>query len=149
MRFLRVLREPKIIDLEFVKAQEEKLIELCKKNGIALFYVYGSLAQNKMKKLSDVDIALLKHSGKLSLDDYLHILGEFQNIFKREDIDLVDLGEVPALLRMRILQFGKLIYYSDFKTLVRFRYKTITDYLATSFLRKSFSKYLRKAYGVI
>lgn len=148
MRFLNVLKEPQNIDLQFVMAQETPISEICKNNGIAMFFAYGSLVRDRMKKLSDVDIAILKSSGKLSLDEYLHVLGEIQNIIKREDIDLVDLSEAPTLLKMRILQFGKLIYCADLKTIVRFRYRTITDYLATSFLRKSFSKYLRKAYGV-
>lgn len=147
MRFLNVLKEPPIIDLDFIESRKQVLADLCRKEGIELLYVYGSLAKNKMKKLSDVDIAV-KKKAKLGLEEYLLIIGRLQEIFKREDIDLVDLMEAPALLRSEILKLGELIYSSNPILLAKFKYQTFREFLDTSFLRKSFSRYLRMAMGV-
>lgn len=137
------------MDMATVNANLDLIKTMAQEHGLALLYVYGSLAKNRMGQLSDIDLAVQKKDGqKLSWDETLKLIGQLQELFQREDIDLVDLLEASPLLRMRILQTGYLAYAASFEDKVHFSYKTISDYLATSFLRKSFAGYLNKAVGI-
>ena len=148
MRFLNVLKRPNIINMDFVESRKDKITELCRQSGLSLFFVHGSLAINKMKPLSDVDVAVLKNPGELSLDEQLHLIGKLQEIFGREDIDLVDLAVAPPSLKTRIIKYGKLLYSANLGVLIKFKYDTARQFLGTVYLRKSFSAYLRSAVGV-
>ncbi|OGC04349.1 hypothetical protein A3H38_03105 [candidate division WOR-1 bacterium RIFCSPLOWO2_02_FULL_46_20] len=148
MRFLNLLKQPEIINIEFVEKRKRELVRFCQEHDLALLYVYGSLARNRMNKLSDVDVAFLKLADKLDLNEYLVILEGLQKIFEREDIDLTDLHGAPPVLKSRILKHGKLIFSANEKCLARFRYKTIIDYLYSSHLRKTFRYYMGKALEV-
>ena len=147
MRFLNVFKDPKILTFDFVETKKEELASLCQKEDINLLYVYGSLAKNKMRKLSDVDIAVLKDK-ELSFDSYSKILGKLQEVFDREDIDLVDFTKIPPALKMRIIKSGQLVFCKDENMLKNLKYAITSLYLDTAYLRKSFSRYLRSAMGV-
>lgn len=140
-----MFKQPGKIDISFVEARKKNFENLCLKYGLDMLYIYGSLAKNKMNLLSDIDVAVLKSSGKIVLEQYSSILADLQEIFKREDIDLVDLFDAPAVLKDRILRNGRLIYARSEKSLKSFRYKTIIDYLSSSYLRKNFSRYMKMA----
>jgi len=148
MRFLNMLKKPNIINMDYVELRKDRILDLCRQSNLELFFVHGSLAKNQMKPLSDVDIAVLKKNGELSLDEHLRLIGRLQEIFGREDIDLVDLAAAPAPLKMRVIKAGKLFFSENISALISFKYNTFRQFLDTVYLRKSFSAYLRSAVGV-
>lgn len=146
MRFIKLLKEPKKIDLSFVYNLKAEIGVIAKQFGISLFYIYGSLASGRMQSLSDVDIAIgCGGNRELETEEYLKLLSYIQDLLGREDIDLVELKKAPPLLKMRILQQGKLIYFKDYESLLEFRKLAISSYLRTLYLRKDFFRYVRSA----
>lgn len=76
------------------KGMEEKLAEICRRNGIVFMAVFGSFLRGEQDKGSDVDMAIEfeKDSGK-SLLDLVRIEDELSKIFRRK----VDLGIFSSL----------------------------------------------------
>ncbi len=69
----------------------------CARHGVVLAYLYGSQARGQAGSLSDVDIAVLFPAEMASderLKRLLAVMGEFMDIFKRDDVFVADL--VPA-----------------------------------------------------
>lgn len=142
MRFSQLLNNPKPI--KNAEPLKRHLVKIAKKHRLQLLIIFGSLARKKMTALSDIDIAYLKIPS-LTLDKQMKLLGDLQNIFHREDIDLVELTKASPLLKMAILKDCFLIYSKSRKDLIDFRYKTITSFLATQYLRNQFLYYVKKA----
>jgi hypothetical protein len=73
---------------------EEKLAEICKRNGIVFMAIFGSFARGEQKKKSDIDIAIeFGKSKEKSLLDLVHVENELRRVFKRK----VDLGVFSSL----------------------------------------------------
>gem|GEM_PF-604210 len=145
MRLIDTIKQPKKVDMSTVGKLTGKISDLCRRYDISLFYIYGSLSNDKMKTLSDIDIAIMPPTRKYSLEVFLDITNKLQTIFGREDIDIVELDKASPSLRMHILTEGKLIYSRSMSDKANFRFKTISDYLSTNNLRKNFYEYLRRA----
>lgn len=136
MRLLRVLKSRSGKNIDF-KETEFKINSICKSYGIKLLYIFGSYAFNNASSLSDLDIAYL--SGKrLELDNFLSLLGELQETFEEEAIDLVDLSNAPLTLTHRVLREGICIYAEDLRTKIEFETKYETLYFDTVPLRKEY-----------
>ena len=87
-------------------------------------YLFGSLAKGKPLPLSDVDIAVYLSESSDVLEKKLEILGELIAILETDEIDLVILNEAPLALRMKILEYKKLIV--DNAPFLRHRYESLT-----------------------
>jgi predicted nucleotidyltransferase len=73
---------------------EEKLAEICKRNGIVFMAIFGSFARGEQKKKSDIDIAIeFGKSKEKSLLDLVHVENELRRVFKKK----VDLGVFSSL----------------------------------------------------
>jgi predicted nucleotidyltransferase len=73
---------------------EEKLAEICKRNGIVFMAIFGSFARGEQKKKSDIDIAIeFGESKEKSLLDLVHVENELRRVFKKK----VDLGVFSSL----------------------------------------------------
>lgn len=145
MRFVSTMNQPKKVDMDFVRKHSNEIRDLCRQYDISLFYIYGSLSSDKTKTLSDIDIAIMSFGKNYSLNILLKIINQLQNIFGREDIDLVELDNAAPSLKMCVLKNGKLIYSKSKTDEVNFCFKTICDYLSTNYLRKSFYRYMERA----
>ena len=75
------------------------------KPEISAVIVYGSVAENRIKAHSDVDIAYTAVK-KLSMDEILTMNADLQ-ILLRRDIDLVDLDQAKGLIHYKIMTKGK------------------------------------------
>jgi len=73
---------------------EEKLVEVCERNGVVFLAVFGSYARGEQRAESDVDVAIEfdKYSGK-SLFDLVRVEDELTRLFERK----VDLGVFSSL----------------------------------------------------
>jgi len=91
-----------------------------------LIYIFGSISKDKVRKDSDIDIAILTDR---QIDEYkLFILSQkLADVLKRE-IDLVDLNKASTVLKVQIIKTGKLIYNSDNLRKMYFQMRAIRDY---------------------
>lgn len=125
---VRICRKLELIKL--TDQQIDEMIGYIKEQGdVAVFYIYGSYGTKHQTLFSDVDLAILPaEKTKLEFQRYLTLLAEIQCIGTSDDINLVDLFQVPVTLQMRILESGRIlyckneVYVADFKESVICRY---------------------------
>lgn len=117
------------IDLQEVeKVLEPHLAKLVQDYGILLLYIFGSYATGKNNSNSDLDIAVLLKEPYDSMDK-LSLLGDFTDIFRRDDIDLVVLNAVGPVLKYQAIKYGKKLYEKSEEVRVNFEVRVIKEYL--------------------
>ncbi len=90
--------------VEYVQGQDDVL---------ALF-LYGSYGTGYQTPLSDVDLALLPLPGhRWTSGRLLELMSGLAEIGKNDDINTINLLEVPVILQMRVLDTGQLLYCRD------------------------------------
>lgn len=114
------------------QAIKEQLKDVFKKQKVVFAYLFGSQAKGEIGPLSDIDIAVYLDE-KIGRQEYfdikLKLIGEFMDVFKRNDIDVVILNEAPPLLSHRILKEGSLIFSDDKKKRLEYEVRAILKYL--------------------
>ena len=87
-----------------------KVVDFLKNRQKVVFaYLFGSLAQDKVLPLSDIDIAIyLKEDGDLNKEK-MNILQDLIDLLGTEEIDLVLLNTAPLTLRARIVENKKIL----------------------------------------
>lgn len=144
MRFLNTLQEPPTIRLADVIQKKGEFEKIARQFGLVLIFVHGSLAQDRLGPLSDLDFAVLgKDKEPLTLKTFLQIIEALQLLVGREDIDLVDLANAPPLLKMEVIRKGQPLYEEE-GPLTHFRHATMIHFLDTQALRDSLSYSLRE-----
>jgi predicted nucleotidyltransferase len=90
------------------KADQEKIINICRKNDVSMIGVFGSTARGEATESSDLDllVKLSKPKSLLSLVKLERKLSEA--IGKR--VDLLTEGAISPYLKERILRELKVIY---------------------------------------
>ncbi len=86
--------------------------------GVVSAYLFGSHAEGRAHRESDVDIGVLLHHEQYStarerFDARLDLIGAIGNILGRNDVDLVVLNDAPPELGARIVTEGNRIFCSD------------------------------------
>jgi len=106
---------------------ESHILEYCLKrlSGLRLLYLFGSQASGDARPDSDWDIAFL---ADVNLDNVSrwHIAEELAAELG-QDVDLVDLKEASTVLKMQIVQNGRLLY-GDSLGADLFEASTMTQY---------------------
>ncbi|MBC2741625.1 MAG: nucleotidyltransferase domain-containing protein [Desulfosarcina sp.] len=136
------------------KGVQNKISELvqsvvCDKDVIAL-YSFGSLAQNALKPLSDLDFGVLL-SNRMDktncFDKHIELIGLFTDLLKTEEIDLILMNHVPANIAFQILKTGKLLLCNDRQALTDFREQVVMSYLDFKYVRDAFDTAFLKGIG--
>lgn len=112
--------------------KDESLHKLFKRRHAVFAYLFGSQATGKTGRLSDIDIAVYfgpEIARQHFFDKKLGLLGELNDYFKTDALDLVVLNDAPNLLAHRILKQGKLIYCSDDKVRLDYEVRAVLNYL--------------------
>lgn len=116
------------------------MTEIFKKQPeINALYLFGSYARDKLKPLSDIDIAVLLKRGVGNADYWdvkLKLLNKAIAILGTDEIDFVVLNEAPYELRYNILKDGKILFCRNEKERREFQEKGVLDYLDTQSLRE-------------
>ncbi len=102
-------------------------------------YLFGSYARDKIKPLSDIDIAVLLRKSvakKEYWDIKLELLNKAMTALGTDEIDFVLLNEAPYELRYNILKEGRILFCRNEKEKVEFQEKAVMDYLDTHALRE-------------
>lgn len=105
---------------------------------IEAYYIFGSYAKNKIKPLSDIDIAVLLKKNvyrECLFDLKIELLNKAVSVLGTEEIDFVLLNEAPYELAFNILKTGKILLCHNEKAIREFREKTVLNYLDTRHLR--------------
>ena len=112
--------------------KEEKVREfLNKQKHVKLAYLFGSVAEGKEGKLSDVDIAVFLDeslSKKERFDLQLKLISGLTSILKTDRIDLIVMNDAPLLLKYNIIKHGKILKDS-IETRVKVESRILSDYL--------------------
>lgn len=121
--------------------------EYLQDGNIISFFLFGSYADNKIRPLSDVDIAVLL-KGDISLRRYfdykLDLLSRAVRTLKTEEIDLVLLNEAPYDLAYNILKNGKILFCRDKKAQADFQEKIVLRYLDVRPLKEEVFAHLKE-----
>lgn len=145
MRFISTLTEPPKIRLKQMDKFLPALKRFFKRQPVDLVFLFGSLAKDAMKPLSDVDIAVLFRNEKYNFKNISAIRSKLESLLGREDIDLAILNTGAPVICMQVIHTGKLLYARNSKIFKQFRFLTIQRYLATQYLRKSFFEQASRA----
>lgn len=84
---------------------KEKLAEVAREYGIALFVLFGSQARGDARKKSDVDLAYSSLK-PLSLQKENEMAVELHKLFRTTHLDIVNLSAAPPLLLQRVTNGG-------------------------------------------
>ena len=113
------------------KSLEPKIKKLAEKYNLSLIVLFGSQATGALHSKSDVDIAIL---GINSLD-IIKISSDFSSIFKREDVEVVDLRNASPTLMFCVLRDGKILYEKEKETFLVWKLYAIRIWRETAWLR--------------
>jgi len=92
----------------------------------SLIYIFGSISKDKVRKDSDIDIAILTDR---QIDEYkLFILSQKLADTLKKEVDLVDLKKASTVFKVQIIKTGKLIYNSDNLRKMYFQMRAMRDY---------------------
>lgn len=93
----------KIVSIEEIK---ERLAPLFKEEGLQFALVFGSVAQGRVHKQSDIDLAF-------SFDNPINII-ELTNkvirLLRTDNVDAIDLKRASPLLRFSAVKTGRVLY---------------------------------------
>jgi predicted nucleotidyltransferase len=113
--------------------------------GLRVAYLFGSLARGTEHAGSDVDVAILVDP-PLGARDF-GILQEALSEAAGREVDLVDLGGAPPLLRFQVISTGERLVVVDDRGRTEFEVRTMRDYMDTRHLRSIQHHYLRERAG--
>ena len=133
-----LIRIPKLVD------------SLAGDKDVVALYSFGSLAQNALKPLSDLDFGILlsyQMSKKDSFDKELKLVGLFTGSLQTEEIDLVFMNHAPSNIAFQIVKTGKLLLCNDRGALIDFREQVVMSYLDFKFVRDAFDSAFLKGVG--
>ncbi len=129
------------------KEQKKKVNKLAKKYGLELVLLFGSFANGKAHKNSDLDIAVLGEKN-ISFEEYLDLTGELSKIFHK-NIDLAVLNEANPLLLFQVSKDSILLHGSpgDFMEFKLYAFHRYNDYEPYFKMERQLSKRLIKQYA--
>lgn len=116
-------------ELDIIK---EKAQILGLKYGLDFMAVFGSYASGKVKKTSDLDIAI---SGGISFEQELELSGELTELLKVKRVDLVNLNRASPLIKRNATARGILLYEKKRGLFSTFRMSAFFEYVETAPLR--------------
>lgn len=115
--------------------------EIAKKHNLKLIVLFGSQATGRVHEKSDIDIAVLG-SKAISFDEKLKLIGDFSNVLKREDVEVVDLATASPTLLYVVVENGKTIYEEAPDAFLEWKLYAITVWMETAWLRNLRNKKL-------
>lgn len=116
------------------------------RDEVRLAYLFGSRAAGLERGESDVDVAVLMDSpasGQGGWGGVMELASALSAHLGTDDLDVVDLGSAPPLLRHRVVSEGRELLVRDDREAVAFAERALTDYLDTAPLRAILASALR------
>jgi len=128
---------------------DTKLVEfLSKQEHVKLAYLYGSVAEGKRGKLSDVDIAVFLDESlnkKERFDLQLKFISELTGILKTDRVDLVIMNDAPLSLKYEIIKANHPLLVRDEGEKIDLEHGILSRYLDWRYYEKRWAaEFLRK-----
>ena len=148
--YIEMIRENKKLPADVKERLPDVVSAMSGMDDVAALYLFGGLAENDVKPLSDLDFGILL-SRKLDqgtrLSRHLDLIGLFVDILKTDEIDLVLMNDAPLKIAYEILKTGKLLYCNNEIELINFFEETVKYYLDFKFFRDNFDAVFLKGIG--
>ncbi|MFA7204303.1 MAG: nucleotidyltransferase domain-containing protein [Candidatus Caldatribacteriota bacterium] len=109
------------------KEINELILYLTKNSNVIAFFIFGSFGTQYQNQNSDIDFAIL-YDKDITLKEELILEVKISEIFKRDDIDVVNLNKAPINLQHRVIYTGDLLYCRDKIKLADFKEKVFKFY---------------------
>jgi predicted nucleotidyltransferase len=131
-------------------ASIKRAVKQCLKDRkeIQAAYVFGSAAKGRMRRDSDIDIAVLldtKIKPSRFLEYRLALMSDLGRALHRSNVDVVILNEATPLLAHRVLSQGKLVVEGSSSARIRFQVQTASRYLDLIPMFDTHIRYLKKS----
>ena len=114
-------------------SDRERIIRYFKdRKEVSALYLFGSLAKEREKPESDIDIAVLVDESKLKKKDFAILKKQYyaaSPTFSPRPVDIVVLNTAPPFLKHQILRTGRILFDRNRKLRVRFTARAIMEYL--------------------
>lgn len=111
------------------------------KPEIILAYLFGSIAEGKTHKFSDVDVAVY-YKKEPPLKHHLELLNDVCGTLETDEVDVVNMNTASPIIVHDILSFGKLLICRDDNFYVNLRIKTLREYDDMMHILKIQGKYI-------
>lgn len=123
-----------ILLMENENKLKEKIKEIAQKYGLSFVSLFGSQATGRIHQKSDIDIAVIRKQ-PISFDERLKIIGDFSDMFKREDVEVVDIASASPTLMHAVVRDGKLLYEKKENNFLNWKLYAIKIWMETAWLR--------------
>jgi len=109
----RLAQNPSLIHL--TEVQLHQMTDYCRQHDDVLaLYLYGSYGTPYQTPLSDVDLAILPMPGvQWGIHHFLDVISELTRCGENDDINVINLHEVPVNLQFRVLETGIPLFCRD------------------------------------
>lgn len=134
-----------------IKFSKEEIIKklkdlFLKRDEVVMAYLFGSVAEDKIHKFSDVDVAVyVKALTKENEFEYqLDLIGELNDVLRSDDVDLVIMNFAFPTIIHYILRHGILLKCIDEKFRRNYIIRSYKEYEDAQHLLKIQYKYLEQ-----
>ncbi|MEA1925134.1 MAG: nucleotidyltransferase domain-containing protein [Candidatus Altiarchaeota archaeon] len=113
--------------------------------GVISAYIFGSIAEGRETKLSDIDFAFYLDESltkEKKTEIKLKLINNLTQIMGTDNIDVIIMNNAPTTLRYNALKSGRLITSTHETKRVMFEAKTLSQYLDRKYYNE---KHTRKA----
>ena len=120
------------------------------RDEVLLAYLFGSVAEDKQNKLSDLDIAVLVEADKLDKSGELpfgyqaSIGTDLMGLLHTNAVDVVILNRATPLLAHEVVKYGEVVFSRNEDTRIEFEIRTQHRYLDTKHLREIQDSYFKE-----
>jgi len=134
-----------------LKGQEKRVVEfLNKQERVKLAYLFGSVAEGREGKLSDVDIAVFLDeslSKKERFNLQLKLISELTSILKTDRIDLIVMNNASISLNYEIIKANHPLLVRDEEQKIDCEHRILSRYLDRRYYDKRWAAEFLKKVG--
>jgi predicted nucleotidyltransferase len=101
------------------------------RSQFVLAYVFGSQAQGRAHRRSDLDVAVLladEPADEECTEQRLEVIGDLMRLLATNEVDVLILNQSPLVMRYQVIRKGALIYYRQRQEAINFRVETLNLY---------------------
>jgi len=132
----------------FYKMEKKVADFLSKHERVKLAYLFGSVAEGKEGKLSDIDLAVFLDeslSKKERFDIQLKLMSEMSSILKTDKVDLIVMNDAPLSLNYEIIKANHPLLVRDKGKKIDFEHGILSRYLDRRYYEKRWAaEFLKK-----
>jgi predicted nucleotidyltransferase len=117
---------------------QPQIADLARKRSLSFVVLFGSQATGSTHPKSDIDIAVISKNNI----DKCRIASDFEDIFKREDVEVVNLANASPTLMHEVVKDGKLLFEDREGEFLKWKLYAIWVWMDTQWLRNLGNKKL-------